>query len=72
MNLFKGVSFILISLIAIFFQTGIWGEDLSLAIFSMVSIENYAPVVIVLLSTILVGALVYTIRQLTKNMIVKA
>ncbi|MBM7664646.1 putative outer membrane lipoprotein [Solibacillus kalamii] len=72
MNLFKGVSFILISLIAIFFQTGIWGEDLPLAIFSIVSIEDYAPVVIVLLSTILVGALVYTIRQLTKNMIVKA
>lgn len=71
-NLFVGVSFILISIILIFFQSGLWGEDLPLAFFSLVSIENFSPVFIVLLSALLIFALIYVIRQLTKNATVKA
>ncbi|MEK4384613.1 hypothetical protein MKZ25_02300 [Solibacillus sp. FSL W7-1464] len=72
MNLYRGVSFILISLFVIFIHSGLWGEELPLAIFSMISIENYSTFLIVLLNVLLIGALVYTIRQLTKNMTVKA
>ncbi|MEK5183818.1 hypothetical protein [Solibacillus sp. FSL W7-1324] len=72
MNLIMGVSFILISLVVIFIHSGLWGEDLPLAIFSIISVENYSAVIIVLLNALLIGALVYTIRQLTKNMTVKA
>lgn len=72
MNLSRGVSFILISLLVIFFHSGLWGEDLPLAIFSIISVESYSAVIIVLLNALLIGALIYTIRQLTKNMIVKA
>lgn len=72
MNLIMGVSFILISLVVIFIHSGLWGEDLPLAIFSIISIESYSAVIIVLLNVFFIGALVYTIRQLTKNMIVKA
>ena len=72
MNLYRGVSFIIISLLVIFIHSGLWGEDLPLAIFSIISVENYSTVIIVLLNALLIGALVYTIRQLTKNMTVKA
>lgn len=71
-NLFVGVSFILISIILIFFQSGFWGDDLPLAFFSIVSIENFSPALIVLLSALLIIALIYAIRQLTKNATVKA
>lgn len=71
-NLFVGVYYILISIILIFFQSGLWGEDLPLSFFSIVSIENFSPVFIVLLSSLLIVALIYVIRQLTKNATVKA
>ncbi|MER2116440.1 MAG: hypothetical protein ABS904_11810, partial [Solibacillus isronensis] len=72
MNLYIGVSFILISILVIFIHSGLWGEDLPLAIFSIISVGSYSAIIIILLNAILIGALVYTIRQLTKNMIVKA
>lgn len=72
MNLYIGVSFILISILVIFIHSGLWGEDLPLAIFSIISVGSYSAIIIILLNAILIGALVYTIRQLTKNMIIKA
>lgn len=72
MNLVMGVSFILISVLVIFIHSGLWGEELPLEIFSTISVENYSAIIIVLLNAIIISALVYTIRQLTKNMTVKA
>jgi len=72
MNLYRGVGFILIAIVVIFIHSGLWGEDLPLAIFNIISVESYSAVIIVLLNVIIIGALVYSIRQLTKNMTVKA
>lgn len=70
-NIVKGVGFILLAIVVIFIQSGIWGEKLPITFLSHVSIEHFSPILILSISVFLISVFSYVIRQLTKNVTVK-
>lgn len=70
-NFVKGVGFILIAIAVVFIQSGIWGEGLPLAFLSIVTIQDFSPILIISISVFFISVFIYIIRQLTKNVTVK-
>lgn len=70
-KVFKGIVFILIAIVVVFIQSGIWGESLPLDFLSIITIESFSPVVICLISFFIISLFMFVIHRLTKNVAIK-